>query len=73
MQVGIEIPSIKAALSDREYQLITSITGDNFNESQQLPASALWLERHHLQTEDGDSEAMGCQSPLVILLAMREE
>jgi len=54
VQVAIEVPSIKATLSDREFQLITSIAGDNFKEAQQLPPSALWLERFYLRPEDSN-------------------
>jgi len=59
IQVAIEVPSIKATLSDREFQLITSIAGDNFNEAQQVPASALWLERHHLRMDEDEEENIG--------------
>ena len=51
MQVAIEVPSIKATLSDREYQLITSIAGNNFSEPQRLPPAALWLERYYQPAE----------------------
>ena len=44
------MPSIKATLSDTEYELLTSIAGDNFNEDQSIPASALWLEQQHLNS-----------------------
>ena len=50
------MPSIKATLSDTEYDLITSIAGDNFKEEQQLPPAALWLEKHLLKQEDSDDE-----------------
>ena len=50
--MGIEVPSIKATLSDKEYQLITSIAGDNFNEQQRLPAAAQWLERYYQAPEE---------------------
>ena len=56
LQVSIEVPSIKATLSDREFDLITSIAGDNFKEEQQLPKAALWLEQHHLKAEGSDDE-----------------
>ena len=49
MQVAIEVPRIKATLSDAEYELLTSIAGDNFKEDQLIPASALWLEDRHLE------------------------
>ena len=50
------MPSIKASLSDREYELITSIAGDNFNEEQQLPAGAIWLERSLLKDGERDDD-----------------
>lgn len=46
------MPSIKATLSDTEYDLLTSIAGDNFKEDQNVPASALWLENRHLKPVD---------------------
>lgn len=52
--MSIEVPSIKATLSDREYELMTSIAGDNFSEEQQLPAGALWLERNLLKDSESD-------------------
>lgn len=53
------MPSIKATLSDREFDLITSIAGDNFKEEQQVPQGALWLEQHHTKAEDGDQGEEG--------------
>ncbi len=63
LQVSIEVPSIKATLSDREFDLITSIAGDNFKEEQQLPKAALWLEQHLLKTEGGDDEEAEIDRP----------
>lgn len=56
MQVAVKIPSIKAALTDHEYQLITSIAGDNFKEEQRLPESARWLEQYFAQPPEEESE-----------------
>lgn len=58
MQVGIDIPSIKATLSDREYRFITSVAGANFGEPLRLPEAALWLEDALLEEpmEDAESE-----------------
>ena len=44
VQVGIDIPSIKATLSDSEYRFITLVAGSNFGEPLRLPAAAQWLE-----------------------------
>lgn len=54
LQVAVEVPSIKATLSDREYQLITSIAGDNFSEDQLLPASSQWLAQQYRQPEEDE-------------------
>jgi hypothetical protein len=67
MQVAIEVPSIKATLSDREFQLITSIAGDNFNEPQLLPPSALWLEHFYLRPDDS-SKTIGYDFDMVQLI-----
>ena len=56
VQVAIEVPSIKATLSDREYQLITSIAGDNFNEQQLVPASSQWLVQHLMPEDEAEDE-----------------
>ena len=60
-QVGLAIPSIKAALSDREFALITSVAGANVAEALRIPASALWLEEHVMQgaSERDDADASG--------------
>ncbi|KAK9908805.1 hypothetical protein WJX75_003140 [Coccomyxa subellipsoidea] len=57
-QVGINIPSIKATLSDSEYRFITSVAGSNFGEPLRLPAAAQWLEDALIDEpmEDAESE-----------------
>ena len=40
----MDLPSIKATLSDREYALIVSMAGDNLGEEQRVPSGAVWLE-----------------------------
>ena len=55
-QVALDIPSIKATLSDREFQLIQSMAGDNFGEAQRLPDGALWLEEQFAEPEQPDDE-----------------
>ncbi|KAK9834254.1 hypothetical protein WJX81_000411 [Elliptochloris bilobata] len=55
-EVGLAIPSIKAALSDREFALITSVAGANVSEPLRIPAAALWLEERVLQHADADGE-----------------
>ena len=47
-EVALALPSIKATLSDREYQLITSVAGANLAEARREPEAALWLQRRHL-------------------------
>ena len=51
------MPSIKAALSDREFALITSVAGANVSEALRIPASALWLEEHVSQRAGEGDEA----------------
>lgn len=60
-QVGLAVPSIKAALSDREFALITSVAGANVSEALRIPPPALWLEQHVLQRagEADEAEAAG--------------
>lgn len=55
--MGINIPSIKATLSDREYRLITSVAGQNFGEELRLPDAALWLEEAYRPDSFQDAEA----------------
>ena len=47
-EVAISLPSIKATLSDLEYQLITSVAGENLAEARREPEVALWLQARHL-------------------------
>lgn len=47
-EVALALPSIKATLSDREYQLITSVAGENLAEGRREPVAALWLQARHL-------------------------
>jgi hypothetical protein len=56
LQVAIDVPSIKATLSDREYGLITSVAGANFGEALRLPPAALWLEEHYAAAQPDEAE-----------------
>ena len=56
LQVGIEVPVIKATLADQEFQLITSIAGDNLGEPPSVPAAALWMENYYLGTDADDEQ-----------------
>ena len=56
-QVALDIPSIKATLSDREFQLIQSMAGDNFGEAQRLPPGALWLEEQYAEPDKDEDAA----------------
>ena len=55
--MGIDIPSIKATVSDQEYRLITSVAGQNFGEELRLPEAALWLEEALKPETFKDAEA----------------
>lgn len=66
--MGINIPSIKAILSDREYRLITSVAGQNFGEELRLPDAALWLEESYRPESFEDAEAERTASGQVCLL-----
>ena len=70
-QVGLAVPSIKAALSDREFALITSVAGANVSEALRIPAPALWLEQHVLQRagEADEAEAAGQVRYIAIVMA----
>ncbi len=57
MQVGIEIPSIKATLSDSEYRFVTAVAGANFGEPLRLPPAAEWLEDALLEEHMEDAES----------------
>ena len=65
--MGVNIPSIKATLSDREYRLITSVAGQNFGEALRLPDAALWLEEAHRPESFEDAEAERTASEQVCL------
>ena len=56
MQVALDLPSIKATLLDREYQLIQSMAGDNFGEAQRLPQGSEWLEQQYAEDPEDDQE-----------------
>lgn len=45
--LSLSIPFLKAALTDLEYQLITSVAADNFAEVPALPPGASWLNDHY--------------------------
>ncbi|KAK9815130.1 hypothetical protein WJX73_008307 [Symbiochloris irregularis] len=44
MSVAMDLPSIKASLSDKEYSLMVAIAGANLGEEQRVPSGAAWLE-----------------------------
>ncbi len=57
VEVAVDLPSMKATLSDREYQLITSVAGANLSEATRVPEAARWLQKQHLPgTLPGDAE-----------------
>ena len=62
VEVAIELPSMKATLSDREYQLITAVAGANLSEVTRVPEAASWLQKQHLpetlpqEPEEDDSD-----------------
>ena len=47
LDVAVNIPSIKMVLSDKEYQLISSMAGDNFAEPLKVPKAAQWLQQYY--------------------------
>ena len=47
MDVSLQVPFIKASLSDVEYRLLTSAVGSNFNEEPNLPLGVRWIESQH--------------------------
>ena len=77
VEVAIDLPSMKASLSDREYQLITSVAGANLSEATRVPEAARWLQCRHLpgtlprdadeDEADADRAAAGGSSPRVQL------
>lgn len=63
IELSISMPSIKATLSDREYQLATSMASSNMSEELRTPDSAIWIEQY-LQSNDrfpqaDDNQAAG--------------
>lgn len=46
IEVSIDVPSIKATLSDHQYRLITSIAQDNLREPLALPLAAQWMKSY---------------------------
>ena len=75
VEVAVDLPSMKATLSDREYQLITSVAGANLSEATRVPEAARWLQKQHLpgtlpddaegDDSDGDLGAAKGSSPRV--------
>ena len=49
------------ALADEEYQLMTSIAGDNFSEQPSMPQGAQWLTDHY-QAQQAQQASRGQQS-----------
>ena len=47
MVVGIDVPSIKATLSELEYRLTTSIASDNMSEPTRIPFAGRWLHQYY--------------------------
>ncbi|KAL4443584.1 hypothetical protein ABPG75_011321 [Micractinium tetrahymenae] len=45
--LSLDLPFLKARLTDHEYQLITSVAADNFAELPELPCGARWLNDHY--------------------------
>ena len=58
-QVAMDLPSIKATLSDKEYALIMSMAGDNFGEEQRVPSGSVWLEEMWAEQEQQGAEDAG--------------
>lgn len=52
LDVAVNIPSIKMVLSDKEYQLISSMAGDNFAEPLKVPQAAQWLQQYYTTAPD---------------------
>lgn len=55
----MDLPSIKATLSDKEYALIVSMAGDNLGEEQRVPSGAAWLEETLAAQEAQDAGDAG--------------
>lgn len=72
-ELAVALPSIKASLSDQEYQLMTSVAGDNLAEPYRIPEPAIWLQRRHLPATGAapgyhsDSEGFGSEPDQVPL------
>lgn len=60
VQVALDLPSIKATLSDKEYSLIASISGDNLGEQQRIPSGAVWLDQMCTAQQEQEAEEAGC-------------
>ncbi|KAL4858517.1 Vacuolar protein sorting-associated protein 13C [Chlorella vulgaris] len=45
--LSLEVPFLKASLTDHEFQLITSVASDNFAEEPEVPAGADWITDHY--------------------------
>lgn len=73
-ELAISLPSIKATLSDQEYQLMTSVAGANLAELFRIPEPVLVLQRRHLPATGAaignrsDSEDSGSDDDQVLLL-----
>ena len=63
IELSISMPSIKATLSDHEYQLATSMASSNMSEDLRTPDSALWIEQYLRSSgkypNAGDNQAAG--------------
>lgn len=61
IELSISMPSIKATLSDREFQLATSMASSNMSEELRTPDSAAWIEQYLHSTDKhpkaGDNQA----------------
>lgn len=52
LDAAVSIPTIKTVLSDKEYQMISSMAGDNFAEPQKVPQAAQWLQQYYNTTPE---------------------
>lgn len=55
--MGIDIPSLKATLSDSEYRFVTAVAGANFGEPLRLPPAAESLEDALMEEHMEDAES----------------
>jgi hypothetical protein len=55
--LAIDVPYIKAALSDAEYALVTSVAAENVGEAPELPEGAQWLAQHYQAAADAAAQA----------------